>query len=439
LSWIFILIALIAGFGLGLLVAYAVGLWRSASTREITAEVAAEIMRESDARRQAELDKILGGVKASFGDMSLEALSRSTDEFMKLAKSTLVLEREAGAKDLGEKKTLIDQQLIEMTSKLENVTTLMNRLERDREQKFGEISQHLKLAHDQYTALSQSTNSLREALASTKARGQWGERMAEDVLRMAGFVEKINYVKQKATSEGKIPDFTFFLPKNLVLNMDAKFPLDNYMRYLEADNDTEKERYCKAFLRDVKARVKEIRGREYINPSGGTVDYVILFIPNEQIYAFIHEMDSSILDDAIREKVVFCSPVTLFAVLAVIRQAVENFSLEETSNEILELIGSFKKQWELYQKSVETLGTRLDSVHKAYDDMTGVRKRQLEKPLAKMDEIRAERGLPMAPDENVVLPPNAAFAKIETREIAEDDTATVEAETRGELEEKGAV
>ena len=113
-------------------------------------------------------------------------------------------------------------------------------------------------------------------------------------------------------------DFTFFLPKNLVLNMDAKFPLDNYMRYLEADNDTEKERYCKAFLRDVKARVKEIRGREYINPSGGTVDYVILFIPNEQIYAFIHEMDSSILDDAIREKVVFCSPVTLFAVLAAV-------------------------------------------------------------------------------------------------------------------------
>lgn len=407
MSWIFIIMAVVAGFGLGLLVAYALGLWRSASTREITAEVAGELMRESESKRKAEIDAILDGVKASFGDMSLEALSRSTDEFMKLAKSTLELEREAGVKDLGEKKTLIDQQLVAMTSSLEKVSTLMNSLEKDREQKFGELSQHLKLAHDQYNALSQSTSSLREALASTKARGQWGERMAEDVLRMAGFVEKVNYVKQKATSEGKIPDFTFFLPKNLVLNMDAKFPLDNYMRYLEADNNTEKEKFCKDFLRDAKSRVKEIRGREYINPSGGTVDYVLLFIPNEQVYAFIHEMDSSILDDAIREKVVFCSPVTLFAVLAVIRQAVENFSLEETSNEILELIGNFKKQWGLFQKSVEILGTRLDGVHKAYDDMTGVRKRQLEKPLAKMDEIRAARGLPIAPDETCILPSQA--------------------------------
>ena len=409
MSWVFIFIALVAGFGLGLLVAYATGLWRSGSTREITAEVTAEVMRESEARRQAELDAILGRVKASFGDMSLEALSRSTDEFMKLAKSTLKLEREADVRDLGEKKSLIDLQLKEMTSRLENVSTLMNNLEKDREQKFGELSQHLKLAHDQYTALSQSTSSLREALASTKARGQWGERMAEDVLRMAGFVEKVNYVKQKATADGKIPDFTFFLPKNLVLNMDAKFPLDNYMRYLEADNKTGKEKYCKDFLRDVKARIREIRSREYINPSGGTVDYVLLFIPNEQIYAFIHEKDSSILDDAIKEKVVFCSPVTLFAVLAVVRQAVDNFSLEQTSNEILKLIGNFKKQWVEYQKSVNTLGARLESVHNAYDDVTGVRKRQLEKPLAKMDEIRAQRGLPVAPDEEDDLPAGTAF------------------------------
>jgi len=395
MAWLVAIIMLVIGFGLGLAAAYAAGLWRTNSTREITAEV----MRENETRRQAEIESILGGVKASFGDMSLEALNRSTGEFMKLAKSTLALERDAGAKDLGEKKSLIDQQLREMTSKLENVSSLMNTLEKDREQKFGELAQHLKLANQQYTALSQSTNSLREALASTKARGQWGERMAEDVLRMAGFVEKVNYVKQKANAEGKIPDFTFFLPKGLVLNMDAKFPLDNYMRFLEAETEPEREKYSKDFLRDVKSKVKEVKSREYINPPGGTVDYALLFIPNEQIYAFIHENDSSILDEGLKNKIVFCSPVTLFAVLAVVRQAVDNFSLEQTSNEILKLLGTFKKQWDLYQKAIETLGKRLEMLNTAYDDMTGVRKRQLEKPLLKIDEVRAQKGLPLAEDE----------------------------------------
>lgn len=390
--WVVAISALLTGFGLGLAVAYAAGLWRTNSTREITAE----IMRESEARRQAELDAILGGVRASFGDMSLEALKKANEELVTLGKSVLQAERQAATGDLSKSKSLIDQQLAEMTRKLENVSGLMQTLEKDREKKFGELAEHLRQAQDQYTNLSQSANSLREILAGTKTRSQWGERMAEDVLRMAGFVEKINYIKQTATAEGRIPDFTFFLPKNLTLNMDVKFPLDNYRRYLEAESEADRERYCRDFLRDVKARVREIKGREYIDPAAGTVDYVLLLIPNEQIYAFIHEQDSTILDEAIGQKVVFCSPVTLFAVLAVIRQAVDNFALEQTSNEILKLIGGFKKQWDMYQKAVESMGKRLESVNKAYDEISGVRMRGLEKPLAKMEGLRAERGLPAA-------------------------------------------
>ena len=53
---------------------------------------------------------------------------------------------------------------------------------------------------------------------------------------------------------------------------------------------------------------------------------------------------------------IFCSPVTLFAVLAVIRQAVDNFALEQASNEMLNLMASFQKQWTAYQKAIATLG-----------------------------------------------------------------------------------
>jgi len=113
--------------------------------------------------------------------------------------------------------------------------------------------------------------------------------------------------------------------------MDVKFPLDNYLKYLEAQSEVDKAKYRTAFLNNAKARVKEVTTREYINPDDNTVDCVLLFIPNEQVYAFIHEQDSSILENGIKNQVVFCSPITLFAVLAVIRQAVEHFALEKTS------------------------------------------------------------------------------------------------------------
>ena len=390
MSWVAILLTLVAGFILGLAAAFALRLVQARTAKDL----ADELFRENETRRQAQMEAVIENVKASFGSLSLDALAKSTE----LARTRL---EEVSVKDLDAKKGLIDQQLQRMTSELEKVSRLMTDLEKDRVEKFGELAGQLKNAGEQTAALMQTTNMLREALASARVRGQWGERMAEDVLRLAGFIENVNYRKQKTIEgAGSRPDFTFLLPRSLELNMDVKFPLDNYLKLLEADSEDEKLRCCNSFLRDVKARIKEVTTRDYINPQQNTVDYVLLFIPNEQIYAFIHEQDSSILDDGIRNKVIFCSPITLFAVLAVIRQAVDNFALEQTSNEMLSLFGTFKKQWGEFVKKLEVVGKRIGEAQKEYDSLTTTRRRQLERPLNRIEDLRTQRGLPVAPDED---------------------------------------
>jgi DNA recombination protein RmuC len=392
MNWLLIVIALIAGFILGLGAAFMLRLVQAKTAREL----ADELFRDSEAQRKAQVDEIVENVKASFGSLSLDALSKSTEEFLKLAKARLESEREVGVKELEGKKGLIDQQLQRMTAELDNVSKLMKELEKDRVEKFGELSSHLKVVGDQTRALTQTTNTLREALSSSRARGQWGERMAEDVLQIAGFIENINYLKQKAIEGGSRPDFTFLLPQELKVNMDVKFPLDNYIRFLEAQAESDKVKFRNDFLRDVKNKIKEVATRDYINPEQNTVDYVLLFIPNEQVYAFIHEQDHSIFDDGIKNHVIFCSPITLFAVLAVIRQAVDNFALEKTSNEILSLFGTFKRQWDEFIKKLELLGKRIEDVQKEYDSLRSVRRRQLEKPLHKIESLRTQRELPVA-------------------------------------------
>ena len=392
MNWLSALTGMAIGFVLGLLAALLLRLIQGKTAKEL----AEELFRESETQRKANIDSVIENIKASFGGLSLDALSKSTEEFLKLAKARLESEREISLKELDAKKGLIDQQLHQMTSKLEDVSKLMKELEKDRVEKFGQLASQLNTASQQTTALMQTTTLLREALASTKARGQWGERMAEDVLRLAGFIENVNYLQQKAIDgSGLRPDFTFLLPKNLRLNMDVKFPLDNYMRFLETDSEAEKVKFRNDFLRDVKARIKEVTTREYINPEQNTVDYVLLFIPNEQIYSFIHEQDSSILDEGIRNRVIFCSPLTLFAVLAVIRQAVDNFALEKTSNEILSLLGVFKKQWDEFVKKLELLGKRIEDTQKEYELLATTRRRQLERPLNKIEDLRTQGALPI--------------------------------------------
>ncbi len=373
MNWTGVLLLLLAGLVIGLLAAFVLRLVHAKTARELAEEM-----------------------KASFGNLSLEALSK----FLDIAKARLDSERAASAQELDAKKGLIDQQLERMTSELEKVSALMKDLEKDRVEKFGQLASQLRTTTEQTAALVQTTSTLREALASTKARGQWGERMAEDVLRLAGFVENVNYVKQKAIAGGGTrPDFTFLLPRKLRLNMDVKFPLDNYLRFLEAKSEPEKAKYRADFMRDVKARIKEVATRDYINPEQNTVDSVLLFIPNEQIYAFIHEQDGSILDDGIKNGVVFCSPLTLFAILAVIRKAVDNFALEQTSNEILSLLGAFQKQWDEFLAKLELVGKRIGDAQKEYEALTTTRRRQLEKPLNKIEDLRMQRGLPVAGDQ----------------------------------------
>lgn len=353
--------------------------------------LAQQLVSQAQAEKTQELEILLNRVRDSFGSLSFEALKKNTDEFLKLANEVLSRQTQMGQKELEGKKQLIDQTLEGIKTDLVKFRELITDFEKERSVKFGQLDNQLRLALEQTTRLQETTNQLRQALSNTRARGQWGERMAEDILRLMGFVEGINYKKQVSSEGGQSrPDFTFFLPQGRKINMDVKFPLDNYLHYLEASNDREKEDYKQRFLKDVQARIKEVTTRNYIDLENNTLDYVLIFIPNEQVYAFINESDPTLLDEALRKKVILCSPVTLYAVLAIIHQAMENFNLQNTAGQILNLLESFYKQWQAFVKSLERVGKKIDEAQAEFQILNSTRKNQLEKPLRQIETIKKQ-------------------------------------------------
>ena len=333
-------------------------------------------------------------LKESFSALSFEALSKSMDQFLKIANETLSKQTEGGERDLETKKKLIDQTLNSMKEELQKVQSLVTNFEKDRELKFGELSGQLKISAEQMGRLHDTTNQLKAALVSTKARGQWGQRIADDILRLAGFAEGVNYQRDKSQDTVSTrPDYTFFLPQGLKVNMDVKFPMNSYLRYLETESETDKQKHKDQFLRDVRLRMKEITSRDYINPEEKTVDYVILFIPNEQLYSFINDNDRTLIDDALRSKVIFCSPLTLYAILAVIHHAIDNFKLEKTAAHMLSLLGTFNKQWSLFAKSFDDLGERIEAVQKEFNNLTTTRRKGLDRQVNKIEDLRKQEGI----------------------------------------------
>jgi DNA recombination protein RmuC len=350
-----------------------------------------DLLRESAEARAAERDA---------------AVKAAVDHLVRMNEQMLAAERRLGSQDLEGKKSLIDHELGAMRGDLQKLTALVHEVEKERREHVGELSSQLREAGRNTQVLAETTQSLREALSSTTARGQWGERMADDVLRLAGFVDGVNYRRRQAIAgagpgAGGIPDYTFLLPQGLSLHMDVKFPLNNYLKYLDATSDVERERWRREFLKDVRLRLKEVTSRDY-DAGADTVDCVLLFIPNESVYAFIQEQDRTILDDALRDKVVFCSPLTLFAVLAVIRQAVDNFRLSQTTQEILGLLQGFEKQWTKFVEQMDKVGRNLRTASGAFDELEGTRKRMLERELDKIEVVRAQQCLETGEDDATV-------------------------------------
>ena len=309
--------------------------------------------------------------------------------------------RQQSVAELGAKQAVIDSRLdqvrVEMRTELEKLSAMVAAMAEQSAERFGQVDQSLRSHAEVTRTLSQSAQALREAMASPTARGQWGERMAEDVLRLAGFVENVNYVKQSQLdgAAGR-PDFTFPLPKGHELYMDVKFPMAGYLRYLDAGTDSERQTHRAAFLRDVRARVRELARRDYARESARqSVDYVLMFLPNEQLTGFIHESDPALIDEAMGQRVVMCSPLTLFAFLGVIRQAYDNFVVEQTSDQILALIAKFGVQWVKYNEQLEKVHIKFTQLDRQFEELMGPRRRQLAKPLEQLDAVRRERNVPI--------------------------------------------
>lgn len=282
----------------------------------------------------------------------------------------------------------VENSVKTLKDELERYARLVREFENDRNKKYGNLENELKNASQATGRLQETTAHLTSILGNVKKRGEWGERMAEDIIALCGLEENVNYRKQKQGESGTKPDFTFLLPDKHKINMDVKFPLSNYLNMVNAAEAAQKDMFLKQFLSDVKNRLKEVGGREYISPADGTLDFMLLFIPNEQVFGFIQESDPSLMDLALKQKIVLCSPFTLYATLSVIRQAFDNFYYEKSTKEIIGTIDRFIATYDVFKKRFVELDEAIGKVSLKYREIHNVSFKELDTKIRKIEDLK---------------------------------------------------
>ena len=349
---------------------------QEAKASEVAARTTVEHLQAQFEAEKKRLEEIRAAMENSFKAMAADIALDNSKAFLQQAGEQFKSLKESSEKDLDEKKKLIDKSLSGMNEKLEFI-----------HKQSTELKSSIDTSQKTTEALSEHTARLREILSSSQKRGQWGERMVEDILRFVGLMEKVNYTKQVQVESGQRPDYTFLLPQEKKLNMDVKFPLDHYERYLSVQDEEARTQAKKNFLQQLRNHVKTVSGREYINPAEGTLEYVMLFIPNESIYGFINREDSELIDFALENRVLLCSPLTLYAVLSLIHQASRNFIMNERASEVMNLVSQFRNQWKKYIEQMDKLGRRIDGLSVDFHELVTTRTRSLERPLDRIENI----------------------------------------------------
>lgn len=274
---------------------------------------------------------------------------------------------------LSESRQALDSRLAEVDRKLGASMESVNQRLDGAARVIGDVNKQLgtlSKTAENMQEVGKNISSLQDILRSPKMRGGFGEFLLADLL--AQILPPQHYQLQYAFGTGDKVDAVVKLSNKLV-PVDAKFPLENFRRMVEAQTDEERKRQRREFVKDVRKHVDAI-AKKYILPDEGTFDFALMYIPAENVYyeTIIKDEsfgeDKSIANYAVESRVIPVSPNSFYAYLQAIVLGLRGMRVEERAQEIIDSLARLKGDLARFRGDFETVGTHLKNASNRYDE-----------------------------------------------------------------------
>jgi len=311
-------------------------------------------------------------------------LQKTINQLIQINNEKLTAEKQDIKTDLENKKFVFEKIARDIKELIEKTEEKLDQTDKDRINSFARLREALENQAKLTEQLSATTEALKKVLSNNQMRGQFGEQVAENLLKMSGFVRGVDYDFNKEQRSGNRPDFVIYLPNKTKINVDVKFPYQNLQKMAETQDKSARQELEKSFAKDVREKIKQITSRDYIDPEGGTVDFVVMFIPNEMIFSYIYEKMNDLWVEAMKQKVVLAGPFSFTAILRLVRQAYDNFIYQKNVHKIIGYIKNFEVEFTKYNEEFLKIGERIESLTKQYNIVNTTRTNQLSKTIEKI-------------------------------------------------------
>ena len=371
---------------------------------------------------------LLIGITLGFVIATLKSRAANANALGAQAQVKMLTEQLSAAQTQQNNTVRLDEVLSDVKARMNTLTTQSQEAENKRFAAESAIKTQIESMRVGNQSLLEQATKLAGALSNSQTRGKLGETQLEILLESAGLIEGVHFERQESSRSDSAdvsrPDITIASPGGSQIFIDSKFPFHRFLEAVDMEDPDARADAMALHAKDLLKHVDALAKRDYQGVSNSP-DFVVLFAPFESILSESLKADPQLLEKAFSKHVTIATPTTMLALLRTVGYAFSRNDLARNASEIQNLAGELLKRIGSLHSKLSTLGDRIKSTERAFNDVIATAETTVMRPARKMMQLGVSSGsnkiAALADVDDEVRPIKSAALEIDYIDAEEDE------------------